>query len=178
VYQLEIWPYLDGPGFITQVRAAGGLDEVNGAIETFPLSTEQVIHPERYPDDKPVELNTPDLGRKLGAGWEDLDVMEIGEEWLLEALSLRLDRDEAQLAADGWGGGQYRAWTDGDQSAVLLNTTWDTPEDATAFLDAMRTWVAGSDDAGVGRVAGDDLGVVAVFGSDAATLQRLEAALR
>ncbi len=178
VYQLEIWPYVDGPVFIGAVRSADGLDEVNAAIETFPESTEQVIHPERWPDDHPVEMDTPDLGPALGAGWKDLDVMETGEEWLLEALALHLDRGDAQLAADGWGGGQYRAWSDGDHSAVLLNTTWDTPEDADGFLQAMRTWAAGRDDAAVGRVAGDDTAVAALFGSDAATLQRLEAALR
>ncbi len=177
VYQQAIWPYIDGPDFIGSLESSDGLDQVNAAIETFPESTEQVMHPERYPDDHPVQMDTPDLGPELGTGWRDLDVMETGEEWLLEALALHLDRSVAQLAADGWGGAQYRAWTDGDHTAVLLNTTWDTPEDADGFLQAMRTWGAGRDDAAVGRVEGDDLGVVALFGSDAATLQRLEAAL-
>lgn len=178
VYQTEIWPYIDGPDFISEIRSERGLDEVNAAIEAFPDSTEQVMHPEKFPDDKPVELDTPDLGPALGEGWKDLDVMETGEEWLLEMLSLHLDRSVAQLAADGWGGAQYRAWTDGTDAAVVLNTTWDTPEDADGFLQAMRTWAAGRDDAAVGRVAGDDTTVVALFGSNAATLQRLEAALR
>ena len=178
VYQIEIWPYIDGPDFISEIRSERGLDEVNAAIEQFPDSTEQVMHPERFPDDQPVGLDTPDLGPALGDGWKDLDVMETGEEWLLEMLSLHLDRSQAQLAADGWGGAQYRAWTDGTDAAVVLNTTWDRPEDADGFLQAMCTWAAGRDDAAVGRVAGDDKAVVALFSSDAATLQRLEAALR
>src|SRR6266542_6121375 len=72
----------------------------------------------------------PDLGPALGSDWKDLDVMDVGEEWLREALALGLDRGEAGTAADGWGGAQYRAWTDGSHVAVLLETGWDTPEDA------------------------------------------------
>jgi hypothetical protein len=175
--RLEEWPYVDGPTFIRDVRSSGGLAEVNRALRTLPPSTEQIMHPERYPDDRPVALNTPDLGPDLGHGWRDLDVMDTGEEWIREMLALRVDGSLATAGADGWGGGQYRAWTDGRHVAVLLDTTWDTPGDARQFLDVMREWTRGRGDAAVGRVAGDGTGVVALFGSDAATLHRLETAL-
>jgi hypothetical protein len=177
VQHLEEWPYIDGPTFIRDIRSFGGLHEVNQAIATLPPSTEQIMHPSHYPDDRPVEMNTPDLGPTLGPGWRDLDVMDTGEEWIREMLALRLDGSLANEGADGWGGAQYRAWTDGTHVAVLLDTTWDTPDDATQFLDVMRQWTRGRDDAVVGSVEGNDRGVVALFGSDAATLHRLEAAL-
>jgi hypothetical protein len=177
VEHLEEWPYIDGPGFITDIRSFGGLAEVNTAIRDLPTSTEQVMHPDRFQKDEPVPVSVPDLGPALGTGWHDLDVMDTGEEWIKEMLSLRLDRSLAADAADGWGGAQYRAWTDGTHVAVVLQTTWDTAADATQFRDAMATWNSGKDTAAVGSVRGDDLGVVAIFGSDAATLQRLEAAL-
>ncbi len=178
VQQLETWPYVDGPPFITALRSEGGLQEVNASLERFPASTEQVIHPEKFPADRPVGVSVPDLGPALGSDWKDLDVMDVGEEWLREALALGLDRGEAGTAADGWGGAQYRAWTDGSHVAVLLETGWDTPEDASQFLDAMGSWTGDRTDASVGGVAGDDSSVVALFASDGGTLAKLVAALR
>jgi hypothetical protein len=179
VYQLEVWPYQDGPRFIQAIEASGGLDEVNSALETFPPSTEQVIHPERFPSDRPVTVDVPDLGPALGAGWHDLDVMQTGEEWLRTALGLRLSSSEAATAAEGWGGAEYRAWTDGTHVAVVLETTWDTSTDQQEFLDAMRAWTGGDDTTtAVGTAGGIDRGVVALFASDPDTLNRLEAALR
>jgi hypothetical protein len=150
---------------------------VNAALREFPPSTEQIIHPERFPDDRPVAVDVPDLRPALGDGWRDLDVMDTGEEWLRAALDLQVPADGAE-AAEGWGGAQYRAWTDGTHVAVVLQTAWDTPKDATEFLGTMREWMGGRRDAAVGGVAGEPTGVVALFGSDAATLHRLEAALR
>jgi hypothetical protein len=178
VQSLEEWPYIDGPRFIATLQSEGGLDEVNESLKRFPVSTEQVIHPEKFPGDRPIRIDAPDLGPALGPAWKDLDVMDIGEEWLREALALRLDRNEASTAADGWGGAQYRAWTDGSHVAVMLETAWDTPRDAGQFLDAMGAWIGQRRDASVGPVAGDPARAVALFASDAATLTALEAALR
>jgi len=177
VQHIEEWPYIDGPRFITDVRSTGGVDEVNSALRDFPVSTEQIMHPDRFPDDRPVDLSVPDLGPALGSGWRDLDVMDTGEEWIRELLALRLDTSLAENGADGWGGAQYRAWTDGSHVALVLDTTWDTPEDASQFLGSMREWIGDRDDAAVGTVKGHDKGVVALFGSDAATLRLLEQAL-
>jgi hypothetical protein len=176
IYNQATWPYIDGPAFIESIRSQGGLDEVNAALQDLPPSTEQIMHPDRYPDDRPVAVDVPDLGPALGDGWHDLDVMDTGEEWLKEALALHVDALAADAAA-GWGGAQYRAWTDGTHVAVALQTTWDTPDDATQFLGAMREWIKGRDDAAIGAVAGDPRGVVALFGSDAGTLHALEVAL-
>ena len=61
VVRLQAWPYDQGLRFISALEASGGLDAVDGAFEDLPTSTEQIIHPERYPNDAP----TPDA--KTGA---------------------------------------------------------------------------------------------------------------
>ena len=109
------------------------------------MSTEQIIHPERYPNDVPTPLDIPDLGPELGTGWEDLDVQAVGEEWLALALALRLDRTESNDAAAGWDGGLYRAWVNGDEVAVVLSTVWDTPTDAEEFAAAIERWIEAGD---------------------------------
>jgi hypothetical protein len=142
---LELWPYTAGQVFITTLAQRGGLAAVNGALRHLPVSTEQVIHPERYPHDLPVAVNVPELAASLGPGWRDLDVMQVGEEYLDQMLQLRLDTSTAAVATDGWSGGLYRAWSDGSHTAVVLSTAWDSTEAATVFAQAMRDWLdAGS----------------------------------
>jgi hypothetical protein len=165
--QLQIWPYTYGHGFVIALERRGGLALVNRALREPPVSTEQVLHPERYPNDLPEPVDVPAL---VAAGWEDLDVMQVGEEWLREMLGLRIDRSTADAAAAGWDGGTYRAWTDGDRVAVVLRTVWDSPRDAREFHDALELWIGQGE--GVAEVRlGPETGVAAFFATDEAALQ-------
>lgn len=138
---LQQWPYAAGTTFIQSRFEEGGTRAVDAAIRHLPVSTEQILHPQRYPNDTPQPLDVPDLSDALGPRWRDLDVMEVGEAWLQLALSLRIDGALLDRATPGWDGGIYRAWTDGDQVAVLLRTVWDTAADADEFAAAMRAWI-------------------------------------
>jgi hypothetical protein len=158
--------------FIQHLDGVGGTTEVDRALTTFPASTEQILHPERWPNDVPQPVDVPDLGPALGSGWDDLDVMTAGEAWLQIMLALQLDAGDAEQAATGWDGGLYRAWTDGAHTAVVLRTAWDSAEDAQEFADAMQGWT--SDEAFV-SLAGSRVDVG--FATDAATLTALRSAL-
>jgi hypothetical protein len=148
ILETTLWPYSAGPAFIDAIGGTEDLEAVDRALTSFPVSTEQVIHPERYPDDVPTPVNIGDLSAKLGSAWGDLDVMEIGEEFLRAMLNLRLDEATAIDAAAGWDGSVYRAWTDGREAAVLLRTAWDSEDDARAFEDAIASWFDEGDGAG------------------------------
>ncbi len=173
----QLWPYTAGFEFITALQQRGGLDAVNGAIEDFPVSSEQIIHPERYPGDLPQPVDVPDLAPQLGSGWGDLDVQQVGEEWLAHMLELRIDPSVGDPAAAGWDGGIYRAWRNGDHVTVLLSTVWDTPDDAQDFADALQQWFAAG---GLGQhvfalpVSGNR--VIAGFATDEESLSALRAA--
>jgi hypothetical protein len=150
-----LWPYTAGQSFVTALESRGGVAEVDEALRTFPVSTEQILHPERYPTDRPTPLEVPDISRSLGPGWGDLDVMQIGESWLASMLELRLEPSVAASAAAGWDGGIYRAFTDGSDAVVVVTTAWDTSTDADAFAQAVREWfAAGGQRVAVGPVAG------------------------
>jgi hypothetical protein len=177
VSQLQLWSYTAGERFIASVEASGGIEAVDRVMTHLPASTEQIIHPTSYPSDKPDPVDIPELASALGRGWTDLDVMQVGEEWLQLMLRLRLPAGQADAAAAGWGGSIYRAWTNGRHTAILLRTTWDTRGDAAQFLTAMQDWLrAGSqeDAAVVARVHG---GVDVLFGSDPVAVQALRAAI-
>lgn len=170
---LELWPYEAGIAFIRHLDEAGGTAQVDGALTTFPVSTEQIMHPERWPNDTPQPVDVPDLAAALGADWHDLDVMTVGEAWLQLMLALRLDDGVAEAAAAGWDGGLYRAWTDGTHTAVVLRTVWDSTDDAQEFSDAMEAWMGDAT-----SVSLEDARVDVGFASDAATLSALRAALQ
>jgi hypothetical protein len=176
IMQLQFWPYTAGQAFIDELDRRGGVGAVNGALESFPTSTEQVMHPERYPNDVPQPVDVPDASAELGEGWRDLDVMTVGEEWLQTMLRLRLDHATADDAAAGWDGGTYRAWTDGDAVAVVMTTVWDSDADARAFADAMRSWIGEGDAPGF-VIEGGNGSVSVGFATDEATLERLRGAL-
>lgn len=173
VEEQEIWPYTAGMAFVTSRTVDLGTDGVNQALTDLPVSTEQIMHPDRYPSDVPVTVDIPNLAPALGPAWGDLDAMQVGEEWLHAMLGLRLDPSTTDTAAAGWGGGVYRAWTDGQRVAVVLATAWDTSQDAAQFAGAARDWIG----KGIGSVTASGAGgVTLTFASDRGTLDRLDAA--
>jgi hypothetical protein len=171
---LQIWPYTAGLAFVTALDQRGGLDAVDGAFTDLPVSSEQIMHPERYPDDVPTPLDIPDVSDELGSGWKDLDVMEVGEAWLDIALKQRLDADPSNTAAAGWDGGLYRAWSDGDDVAVVLETAWDSEQDAAEFADAIQEWI--DDGNGAAEIVSTGSRVRVLFGSSQGVVDQLAAA--
>lgn len=177
IVDLELWPYTAGMAFIQRLQEDGGTERVNQALETFPVSTEQIIHPERWPNDVPQPVDVPDLGSELGVGWTDLDVMTAGELWIQLMLGLRLESDQASAAAAGWDGGLYRAWSDGSRTAVVLRTDWDSQDQAREFVTAMTEWAKGSPDGLVSVQAANATSVDVIFGSDGSVTRSLAGAL-
>lgn len=136
--------YMRGGNFTMRVRQAGGWDAVDAVYTDLPASTEQILHPEKYlaeDRDDPTPITLPDLPSLAEAGWEPIDAAVHGELYLnLLLRQAGLDRAAADRAAAGWDGDVYRAWRREDGRILLaLATTWDTPEDATEFFDALGT---------------------------------------
>jgi hypothetical protein len=166
------FPYEAGQSFVQAMLARGGFRALNDAMRHPPVSTEQVLHPARFPSDVPQDVRAPDISQKLGKGWKAIDSADVGEGFLRDLFRLELPSTEGDRAAAGWDGGQYRAFGKGGQTAVLLVTVWDSDRDAREFSEAMRTWVRERPATIVH--AGSTVSVL--FGSDAATLQALRRA--
>jgi len=173
--EMQQWPYTAGLRFVTALEGDGGLEAIDSAFLDMPVSSEQVLHPERYPNDVPTPVDVPDLASELGAGWEDLDVQPVGEIWLDVALGLRLDGLDASEASAGWDGGIYRAWSDGDRVAIVLATAWDSERDAEEFAAGMQRWVTAGETPGEVLTPGGT-SVRVLFATDAETLGALESA--
>jgi hypothetical protein len=165
VQALQEFPYPNGLAFVHALVARGGEAAVDAAFRNPPVSTEQILHPDRYPSDLPVVVTVakPD---GLRNGWHLIDQMGVGEAWLKLLLELRLPESQAETAAAGWGGAEYEAWARGASTVVVLRTVWDSSRDASEFAAALRSF------AGTRPVTMtlDGTAVTATFASDAASL--------
>ena len=82
-------PYVVGMSFVQRGNALGWMgsgypvDDVNLAYEKPPLSSEQILHPEKYWDedqrDDPIAISLGTAGEALGGGWTRVDDGVLGE---------------------------------------------------------------------------------------------------
>lgn len=153
-------PYLDGWALAKRLRALGGQAAMDQAFKRPPLSSEQVLHPEKYlAREAPVEVPAPDLGPALGPGWELVHENSLGEFGV--SMILRQARLPAKVigpAARGWGGDRFRMYGHeaSGHKVLLWKTAWDSEQDAREFFEAYRQSVGGTTEEGsVGQVRKD-----------------------
>jgi hypothetical protein len=160
-----IFPYREGLEFVRRYYDQGGWPAVDALWTNPPVSTEHILHPERYEaGDLPVVVARPALTDTLGSGWRLLD-SNLNGEWYTYLLlaygddpSARLPDSRARAAAEGWGGDGYVVhYHDADAATVLAaEWVWDTDADADEFALAFGDYANarfGADNA-TGSVAG------------------------
>ena len=133
------FPYLDGAGFVFSLHRNRGWRGVNRALSDHPpVTTEQIIHPERYlarEGAKTVKL--PDDSALLAEGWRRLYDSAIGEFYLRQHLQLQLQDGSVEKLADGWGGDHLRIYKQPNTGELiwLWYQVWDTVADAEEFAE-------------------------------------------
>ena len=137
-----IFSYTGGSGLAEAAYKKGGWKEIDRCYRTPPISTEQIIHPEKYlrpvPED-PVDIEMPDIHAELLPGAQIVDVDALGEMEITVLLAGFVPAAEARRSAAGWGGEMYAAFErtagprKGEMALVWL-TSWDTEDDAKEFF--------------------------------------------
>jgi hypothetical protein len=142
--------YYAGLNFVGSLWSLGSWARVNQAYENLPVSTEQILHPQKYLDgEKPVAMKLPKLESALGNTWTLIESDSLGEfmTYLLLAYGAdniaQISTETAKTATEGWGGDHYLVFasTQGDQLILAAEWAWDTTADATDFLAAMKTYL-------------------------------------
>ena len=142
-----IWvPYSDGPSFVEALYERGGWDAVDRAFESPPISTEQVIHPETYPDETPVVVDVEDRSsdewRRLRHTGVFGEATLFASLWSNGAIPLgHINSDESRWnyshpTTTGWGGDRFVGYTNGTTYGYVFESVWDTERDATEFYRA------------------------------------------
>ncbi len=137
------FPYLQGFQFVKSLYDHGGWTAVDAAYDQLPLSTEMILHPDKYNAyEQPVSVPEPPLGKALDSGWRIVDGNSQGEWYTYLVLARHLDAGEAEAAAAGWGGDSYTvAYNESTgQMIAAWQLVWDTPGDAEEFVDAFKDY--------------------------------------
>lgn len=135
-----LFPYTYGIEFVRQLYLAGGWAAVDRAYTNPPTSTEQILHPERFPEDAPIILQLPDALEALGPGWRPISQGVMGEWTTRLVLLTTLEEATAIQAAEGWGGAAYVAFThepSGEEALIWLSQ-WDRLRDSEEAFLAFR----------------------------------------
>jgi hypothetical protein len=142
---LTFFPYLQGSYFVYSlwVDSGFGWDRVNAAYTDPPVSSEQVMHPEKYlARDMPQAVTLPDLAPVLDPGWQEVDRNVLGEIGLLAWLSDHLDLNTAAEGAAGWDGDLYTLWSNAAGDHILVvQSVWDAPGEAAQFSESFADYV-------------------------------------
>jgi hypothetical protein len=125
-----------GPGraLAAELRYLGGRAGLASALRTFPQTTEQLLHIDKFLEREralPVHLPARAGSAALSSSetFGELDVRN-----LLQAFGV----PSAGATAAGWGGGRLALYD--DVAAVVLR--WDSPEDAAEWQAAVSQYVA------------------------------------
>jgi hypothetical protein len=161
-------------GDLTRISQGFPVEDADIASRDGPLSSEQILHPEKFWDaerrDPPTVVAPFDFKKTLGRKWKRTAFGNLGELMIgvmvgaptppgLAAMATPKGSDWTNAAAEGWDGDRWEIWRRGESSVVVLSTVWDSARDAEEFVSALDP------DAGLRyEVRGARVAVVAVVG--------------
>jgi len=144
-YKLSTFPYTYGLAFMQRLHLESGWrgwDKLQDAHYDHPLSTEQILHLEKFFDKKkldfPVFIVPPDLTPLLPESFEFLDTDSLGEFRIYIMLKdLMFSSEDAIRVSEGWGGDRYIAFMDNNEKDISFAwlTVWDSEKDADEFFN-------------------------------------------
>lgn len=153
---------------VSAYQNAGGYSGVNAMFATPPATTEQVLHPDKLAAHEPGQPVVLPLIR-LGVDWKVTLEDTLGE--LQLDILLRdaggVDPVVSKTATAGWGGDRL-ALIEGPDGAtgVVLDTAWDSAQDADEFAAALETLAAKLRAAGRGAAVEQRGGLVMLLTGD------------
>lgn len=132
-----IFPYVYGYVLVTTMVQEGGFARVDAAFTDPPLSTEQLLHIDKYlgeTRDDPIEITLPEMDLSQ-SGWAPMGQNTMGE---FQTRVLLGNSPDAIVAAQGWGGDRFQVFEHEDgRLAVTWISVWDTQADAGEFAEEL-----------------------------------------
>lgn len=127
VRQSMMFPYLDGAEFMHWWASSPHADTLPYGPR-MPVSTEQILHPERYEKkDMPVTL----AFAEPGGIYEGV----LGENEIRVLIATLAGSDEVQTVMPvGWGGDRFRVYETGSDPAIVWYAVWDDDRSRDRFL--------------------------------------------
>jgi hypothetical protein len=131
--------YVDGLTFVHGLRRRGGWKEVDRIWKTPPTTTEQLLHLDKYDAQEPaVAVPAPAAPSEewkllLHDVWGEQNLRLVFEEWT--------SKEEAKVAAAGWGGDRIAVFARKDAFTLAWHIVADSPEDAREMFKVFRAGI-------------------------------------
>ncbi|UCG24608.1 MAG: hypothetical protein JSW55_00990, partial [Chloroflexota bacterium] len=150
--------YRAGVPFVKFLYDLDGFETVDSAWTELPVSSEHIIHPERYlARDMPAPVALNPLEAVLGEGWRLVDQDVFGEFLLRQHLGQQpLTAEAIDQAATGWGGGRYAVYNNPAEEVpvLVIRLAWDNAvherEFSALYADYLEQRFGGAEQATVG----------------------------
>lgn len=174
IVALLLFPYDGGYEFANALYEDGGYGLVNQAFDSPPITSEQILHPDKYLDGEVgAEIKVLDPTATLGSGWTITDENTFGEFLISSVLaSDEASEDDAEEAAEGWNGDAYTVSANGDQTAVVWQSSWDADDDAQEFAESIADRESSRFDADID----DEGGIMTISGDGVVVIVQVEGA--
>jgi hypothetical protein len=134
--EMLVFPYIKGQQFCAAAFERGGFAGLSAVYANPPVSTAQILHPEKYfaeGREEPIAVSFPDTTYEGKKAVADNVLGEMGARLMFAE---GMDEDAAEKAAAGWRGDRYLVFDGGKE--LVWKTIWRTPEAANAAIDALR----------------------------------------
>jgi hypothetical protein len=131
IQETLLFPYINGAEFIRRYKA---IHKAQLPIDTFPVSTEQLMHDSAYfakTPDVPSVVTFPAVPNSI----DQNDFGEFGTRLFL--FQHTKDQDRSIRASNGWDGDRYALIKSGTGHALAWVTVWDTQLDAAEFMSSI-----------------------------------------
>jgi hypothetical protein len=121
-----------------ELRYLGGPSALAGALRSFPATTEQLLHVDKYLEhEHALSVRLPSTVGQL-----KLETAETFGELDVRSLLRTFDVPNADEVAAGWGGGRLGLYdAPGGDTVTVLAVDWDSIEDATEWQAAVPAYV-------------------------------------
>ena len=137
-----LFRYLEGSTFVQRfLKRHKSWKKLDLLFDNPPLSSEQIMHPEKYLDmekvDYPVQIIIPRLHEKLEGKWQEVVTNTMGEFQTKLLLAEYIDKEKAAAAAAGWDGDRYimiESTEKGGPQIIAWLSVWDSQQDAQEFV--------------------------------------------
>jgi hypothetical protein len=134
-----VFRYRDGARFVEAVRRQQGERGVDQLFRNPPISSEQILHHDKYLAGERPKAVDVDESAFLGNGWTLTTSTPLGEIGVRGLLLAGVPSKIANSAAAGWGGDRALLFEkDGSAPLFVWKTVWDKPSDAGEFFAAYK----------------------------------------
>ncbi len=141
IQQSLVFPYLKGLSFVKYIKQSSGWKGLNDVYKRVPISTEQILHPEKYlNNEKPIEIKVKNP-EKLFKNSKLLGETILGESFFHTLFNTddidKTNKDDA----NGWGGDKVFIFREKENIFALLVYEGDSEELNSKHFDSLNLYL-------------------------------------